>query len=223
MDSSQTLTAFVAAKGHSSRVPGKNLRDFNGAPLFHRIIQTLTDAARVGQVVLDSDDDTILESAEAAFPDLKLIRRKPELCGDEVPMNLLIGNAFEECGIDVMLQTHATNPLLKPTTIDKAVEAFFAATDVTSLMSVTPWQTRLYWDDLKPINHNPDELLPTQELPVVYEENSNIYIFERAAFEASGHRVTDKCIPFPMDPLEATDIDNEPDFTLAVVLDQQGI
>jgi len=199
------------------------MRDFDGAPLFHRILRTLLAAERVGQVVLDSDSDEILDSCAAALPDVVLIRRPEELVGDEVPMNLLIGNAFKETGAQVMLQTHATNPLLKPATVDGAIEAYFAAENITSLMTVTPLQTRLYWDDLRPINHDPNELIPTQDLPVVYEENSNVYIFDRTAFDRCGHRVTDECMPYPMDPLEATDIDNETDFTLAVALNAQGI
>ena len=214
-----TVLGFVAAKGHSARVPRKNMRDFSGAPLFHRILSVLSAAKSVDTVVLDSDSDEILTSAAAAFPDLVLIERPAHLVGDDVAMNLLIGNAFEVTGATQMLQTHATNPLLRPKTVDAAVAAFAADADVTSLMSVTTWQTRLYWENLEPINHNPDELLPTQELPLVYEENSNIYIFEREAFEAAGHRVTPQCLPFPMDPLEATDIDNEPDFVLALALD----
>jgi len=213
------VLGFVAAKGHSARVPRKNMRDFSGAPLFHRILSVLSAAKSVDTVVLDSDSDEILSSAAAAFPDLVLIERPAHLVGDDVAMNLLIGNAFEVTGASAMLQTHATNPLLRPETVDSAVAAFAADTDATSLMSVTTWQTRLYWENLAPINHNPDELLPTQELPLVYEENSNIYIFEREAFEAAGHRVTPQCLPFPMDPLEATDIDNEPDFVLALALD----
>ena len=212
------VLGFVAAKGHSARVPRKNMRDFAGAPLFHRILSVLTAADGVEAVVLDSDSDEILSSASAAFPDLVLIERPEHLIGDDVAMNLLIGNAFEVTGATEMLQTHATNPLLRPETVDAAIAAFRADGTTTSLMSVTPWQTRLYWEDLGPINHDPNELLPTQELPVVYEENSNIYIFERAAFEAAGHRVTPACQPFPMDPLEATDIDNESDFVLALAL-----
>jgi len=57
--------AFVAAKGHSARVPRKNMRDFAGAPLFHRILQTLSSASAVSQIVLDSDSDEILDSAKA--------------------------------------------------------------------------------------------------------------------------------------------------------------
>lgn len=47
---------------------------------------------------------------------------------------------------------------------------------------MTRLQTRLYWKDATPINHNPDELLRTRDLPPVYEENSNFYIFSKKSF-----------------------------------------
>lgn len=214
----EAIAAFVAAKGHSARVPRKNMRDFGGAPLFHTILRTLFDAERIGQVVLDSDSDEILDSAAAAFPDITLIRRPEELIGDDTPMNLLIQNCFEVTGVEVLLQTHATNPHLRSETIDEAVERFLGDEAATSLFSVTSLQTRLYWDDLRPINHDPAELIPTQDLPVIYEENSNIYVMTREGFLGSGHRVTDKTIAFPMDAMEAIDIDNEVDFSIALAL-----
>lgn len=214
----QPITAFVAAKGHSARVPRKNMRDFGGAPLFHRILETLLAAASVDRVVLDSDSEEILDSCAAAFPSIELILRPEELRGDEVPMNRLIENGFEVTDSDIVVQTHATNPLLKPSSIDEAVEKFLAS-EAPSLFSVTRWQTRLYWaKDLAPVNHNPAELLPTQDLPLIYEENSNIYVMRREPFFASGHRIMPGSIPYEMDPIEATDIDNEPDFELALAL-----
>jgi len=63
----EPIAAFVAAKGHSSRVPRKNMRNFGGRPLFHQILQTLFAADLVSRVVLDSDSDEILDSAKAAF------------------------------------------------------------------------------------------------------------------------------------------------------------
>ena len=215
---SPAITAFVAAKGHSARVPGKNMRPFAGSPLFHSVLGTLAHAELVDRVVLDSDSDEILDSCAEAFPDVVRLRREPQLVGDEVPMNDLIGSCFDRTGAEVLLQTHATNPLLRSETVDAAVEAFFAAPEATSLFSVTRMQTRLYWEDLRPINHDPTELVPTQTLPVVLEENSNIYIVEREPFRRCGHRITDATTAFAMDPLEAIDIDNETDFRLAQVL-----
>ena len=60
---SDFVTAFVPLKGHSSRVPGKNLRDFHGRPLFHVILETLLEADTVAGVYIDTDDDEIAASA----------------------------------------------------------------------------------------------------------------------------------------------------------------
>lgn len=217
--SGQPLAGFVAAKGHSARVPRKNMRDFGGRPLFHSILRVLSEASLVDRVVLDSDSDEILSSCAAAFPAVELIERPVQLRGDDVPMNDLILNACDHLGLDVVLQTHATSPLLTSGSIDRAIEEFYANPATTSLFSVTKMQTRLYWDDLRPINHDPTELLPTQQLPPVFEENSNIYIVETEALRRCGHRVTDKTAAFVMDdPLETIDIDNESDFELALAL-----
>ena len=44
------ISAFIPLKGHSARVPGKNLRDFNGRPLTrndYEVTPTLALAVRV--------------------------------------------------------------------------------------------------------------------------------------------------------------------------------
>jgi CMP-N-acetylneuraminic acid synthetase len=79
---------------------------------------------------------------------------------------------------------------------------------------VTRLQTRLYDKDGKAVNHNPSELLRTQDLPPIYEENSCIYIFDRQTLKARGHRLGNKPLMFEIDPIEAWDIDEELDFMI---------
>ena len=79
--------------------------------------------------------------------------------------------------------THTTNPLLKKDTIVDAINKFktsLAGND--SLFSVTKHQTRFYSHEGIPINHDPDNLIPTQDLPLWYEENSNFYLFTKFSF-----------------------------------------
>ncbi len=213
------VDALIPLKGHSARVPGKNLRPFAGRPLFHVIVHTLQEAETVGHVYIDTDSDDIADSA-AGLDGVTVVWRPPELRGDEVSVNLLIGNFLERHPDQRhVLQTHCTNPLLTATTIDDAVRRYFADRAATSLFTVTRIQARLYLEDLTPVNHDPAVLLPTQELPPVFLENSNMYIFERDAFFASGtRRITDRPMLYEMDPLEAVDIDEEHDFRVAELL-----
>jgi CMP-N-acetylneuraminic acid synthetase len=114
------------------------------------------------------------------------------------------------------LQTHSTNPFLRSETIDAAVRALDEADGVhDSLFSVTPLRTRLWRADGTPVNHDPAVLLRTQDLPPIYEENSNLYVFDRATLETRGSRIGARPLMFEIPADEALDIDDEWDFTMA--------
>lgn len=212
------VDAFIPLKGASERVPGKNMRPFGGKPLFHVIVRTLEQAETIGRIFIDTDSDAIAESA-ATLGSVEVEMRPPELCGHEVSVNRLIARFLTDHPDVVHLaQTHCTNPLLSAATIDAAVGEYFANDRATSLFTVTRLQARLYDSERKPVNHNPSELLPTQQLEPIFIENSNLYIFERGAFFASGTRITAEPTMWEMDPFEAVDIDEERDFRLAEAL-----
>ena len=86
-----------------------------------------------------------------------------------------------------------------------------------SLFSVTRLQTRLYDAEGQAVNHDPQVLLRTQDLPPIYEENSNIYVFSKELI-AQGKRIGQRPLLFEMNPLEAVDIDEENDFVIAELL-----
>lgn len=210
------IDAFIPLKGHSQRVPGKNLRPFGGRPLFHVIVDALQQAETIDRVIIDTDSDDIAASAEPLG--VTVVRRDPALLGDDVSVNLLIESCFDRFGMDDLLQTHSTNPLLRPATIDAAVRLFFDHPEATSLFTVTRFQARFYDEQMRAVNHNPDELLPTQQLPPLFLENSNLYICSREGFDERRTRITSHSIRFEMNPLEAVDIDNEEDFVIAQAL-----
>jgi len=210
-----TVLAMISMKGHSSRVPRKNLRELAGRPLYHWILDALIGAEQIDQVIVETDDDEIEKSVKASF-DITIHRRPPELVGDEVPMNELIAFNMEQAPADIYVHTHSTNPLLTSKTIDEAVESFKenqARHD--SLFGVTAWHTRLFWPDGTAANHDPNELIQTQDLPPVYEENSNIYVFTAESFAKRHHRIGKTPFMFPIDRWEAVDIDDEIDFAFA--------
>lgn len=212
------IDVFIPLKGKSQRVPGKNMRPFGGRPLFHTILATLEAAERISGIYIDTDSEVIAESAQS-FATVNVVMRKEHLLGHDVSVNWLIKDFLEDHpDIAHLAQTHCTNPLLSSKTIDSAVNAYFENEDSTSLFTVTRIQARLYDASGAAINHNPDELLPTQDLDPVYLENSNLYIFERKAFFEEDARITSKPMMWEMDPFEAVDIDEEHDFRMAEAL-----
>jgi CMP-N-acetylneuraminic acid synthetase len=122
---------------------------------------------------------------------------------------------------DYYLQTHSTNPLLRPETISKSVQILLADYPThDSLFSVTRLQTRLYDQYGHALNHDPNILLQTQNLPPVYEENSCIYIFTRENLERRRNRLGERPLMFEMNADEAWDIDEELDFAITDFLMQ---
>lgn len=211
------IAALVPMKGHSERVPNKNLRQFNGRPLCHWILNTLNAASKVDELVVDTDSDDI--AAEAERFDVTVIERPEHLQGDYVSMNNILLHDIEQVDADLYLQTHCTNPLLHSGTVDEAIGAY-RDSNCDSLFSVTPLHTRLWDSDGGPLNHERDELKRTQDLAPVYEENSNIYLFTRESVRRRENRIGDNPKTFPMDDAEAIDIDEPIDFRVAEFLHQ---
>jgi len=214
----QRVVALIPMKEHSQRVPGKNTRSFSGKPLFHHILGTLEATYAVDKVVVDTDSERIAEEAKSLFPKVQVIERPQELRGDLVSMNKLIAYDISQVASDIYLQTHATNPLLRSKTISDALRAFARSEEYDSLFTVNRFQTRLYNADGQPINHDPDELIRTQDLSPVYEENSCLYIFTLESFKKHEQRIGDKPLMYETDRIESIDIDDEYSFRLAEML-----
>ena len=209
------LIALVPMRHHSQRVPGKNYRLLAGKPLFHHIIETLLAVPEINQIAVDTDSDPVMETLRNYFPQVTIINRAEHLRADNVPMNDILIHDTEQVQADFYLQTHSTNPLLKPETVSRAIQLLLTNyPKYDSLFSVTRLQTRLYDEHGQAINHNPLELIQTQDLPPVYEENSCIYIFNRQNLLAKRHRISDHPLMFEMDADEAWDIDEKLDFEI---------
>ena len=207
---------------HSQRVPGKNYRPLAGKPLYQHIIETILAVPEIDRVVVDTDSEPVMDSLRKRFPKVTIINRPEALRADDVPMNDILLYDTEQVQADFYLQTHSTNPLLRTATVSRAIEAFLAEyPQKDSLFSVTRWQTRLYDQHGKAINHDPSVLLQTQDLPPVYEENSCLYLFTRENLLKRHHRIGEHPILFEIDPDEAWDIDEEIDFEITDFLMQR--
>ncbi|MEW5870909.1 MAG: acylneuraminate cytidylyltransferase family protein [Chloroflexota bacterium] len=210
-----SIAALIPMRHHSQRVPGKNYRPLAGKPLFHHIIETLLECPEINQIVVDTDSQPVVDGLRAHFPQVQVLVRPEHLRADHIPMNEILAYDTEQVQADFYLQTHSTNPLLRPQSVSKAIQALLANYPAyDSLFSVTRLQTRL-WDQLgRAINHNPAILLQTQDLPPVYEENSCLYIFTRRTLLARRNRLGERPMMFEISPAEAWDIDEEIDFAI---------
>lgn len=212
------IIALMPMKGNSERVPNKNLKSFCGSPLYQKVLDSLLGSEFIDKVIINTDSQAIKESVLNNYPERVIIHERPDaLKGDFVSMNRVIEYDINKVDADYYLQTHSTNPLLKSSTLDEAIRKMMKRKDeYDSIFSVTRMHTRLYGCDGQPLNHDPVKLLRTQDLPPIYEENSNLYIFSKKSFENSGgQRIGKSPLMFEIDKIEAIDIDELHDFIIA--------
>jgi CMP-N-acetylneuraminic acid synthetase len=210
------IRALVPMRHHSQRVPGKNYRLLAGKPLYQHIIETLLAVPEISGISVDTDSHPIMAGLRRDFPQIQVINRPEHLQADIIPMNDVLLYDTSKVRAEFYLQTHSTNPLLLPETVSKAIQTFLSDFPThDSLFSVTQLQTRLYDQTGQALNHDPNILLQTQDLPPVFEENSCLYIFTRANLCRRSSRIGDRPLMFEIDPVEAWDIDEELDFRIA--------
>jgi CMP-N-acetylneuraminic acid synthetase len=215
------FTALLPMKKNSVRVKSKNTKSFSGAPLYTYILNTLIQLDWIDEIIINTDSEEIGDVARTFSQKIKIHWRDENIRGDDVSMNKIIENDFQVGSNEFLIQTHATNPLLNAETLSLAKDLFLIqsrAQTCDSLFAVNQLQSRLYNSQLSPINHDPSNLIPTQDLSPIYEENSCFYFFTKESFLKSGARIGMKPTVFPVPKNEAVDIDTEEDFRLAEMM-----
>lgn len=215
------VIALMPMKAISERVPGKNLKEFDGRPLYSVMLDVLLQSKYIQQVVINTDGEDLKNSILEGYPEKVLVlNRKEEICGNYVSMNKIIEHDINAVEADIYVQTHSTNPLLKVESIDRAIEKMLEKlkeNELASVFSVTKVQKRFYTKDAKPLNHDP-KMLVTQHLEPMFEENSCFYVFTKKSFLDNDSRIGRYPYMIELDKIESTDIDDPEDFIIAEAL-----
>ncbi len=213
------IVALLPMKANSERVVGKNFRHFNGKPLFRWILDTLLAVEQIDRVIINTDARHILaDNGLVDGPRILIRDRKPEICGDFVSMNLVLADDVANIEADTYLMTHTTNPLLSVGSVRGALATYqqgVAAGTCDSVFTVNQFNTRFYRADASAINHDPDNLIRTQDLEPWFEENSNLYAFSRASFARTHARIGKKPAMYTMGRTESVDIDDQESWHMA--------
>ena len=216
-----SIVALLPMKANSERVRGKNFKDFCGKPLFQWILDSLLAVERIDKIVINTDARMILKNFNILNNDKVIIRDRPnDICGDFVSMNKIISNDVDNIDAETFLMTHTTNPLLLRETIESAIDKYLLGlkNGYDSLFTVNQVQTRYYDATLMPLNHDPQNLIRTQDLPIWYEENSNLYLFSKDSFNKTNARIGLHPQILVSKAFESTDIDTPDDWELAEIL-----
>ncbi|MEL6644964.1 MAG: acylneuraminate cytidylyltransferase family protein [Pseudomonadota bacterium] len=216
------IVALLPMKAHSARVKSKNFAIFAGKPLYQWMLSTLIAMDEIDEIIINTDAHAELDAAGLGALNtrgkVRLRERPAEICGDHVSMNLVIADDLANVAADAYVMTHTTNPLLSGDTVRRALAAYSEAAKqgtADSLFTANRVQSRFYREDASPVNHDPNNLIRTQDLEPWFEENSNLYIFTRDSFAATQARIGEKPLLFETPKLESLDIDGPDDWALA--------
>ena len=218
MTKSYDLVAILPMKAHSERIKDKNFKLLKGQPLYKWVLDTLLSCKEIDLVIINTDSERILNNFPYKSKKILIRKRTKELCGDFVSMNKIIYDDLQNIDSKIYLMTHSTNPFLSRSTIQKAYKLYknsLTLSEFDSLFTVNTHQTRFYKKDGSPINHDPKNLLRTQDLEKWYEENSNLYLFTKESFQKNYNRIGSKPILFESPKHESLDIDDQNDWDFA--------
>lgn len=215
--------ALIPIKDHSERVPGKNFRTLGPMPLWEHIVKTLSAIDAIEEIFIDTDSKRFTPERLAPYPKVRILPRPESLHGDFVSTNMIFEYDLTQIPNEYthFVQTHTTNPLLSVETILNGVVAYEKAIEsgeYDSLFTVTAFFGRFFNRSGAALNHNPNELIRTQDLDPMLMENSNLYCFSRKAFAKRRARIGERPFMFEMDPKEAVDIDDQQSWDMAEAL-----
>jgi CMP-N-acetylneuraminic acid synthetase len=211
------MQAILPIKSHSERVPGKNFKILGDKPLYCWIVRTLLEVREISGLVIDTDSDDRELWRLADNPKVKIKKRSPNLVGDCVSMNVIIWDYVASASETEFIMTHVTNPFLSIETITSAIKEYLVQKQngYDSLFSVSPIQGRLFNSGGLPLNHDPLNLVRTQDLDTILLENSCLYLFDKASFTKNRARIGSKPFLFPIPTLDSIDIDTREEWDLA--------
>lgn len=218
------MKLFIPIKEKSERVPNKNFRLFGDVPLYKHCLYKFKNF----EIFVDTDSKKIINEInnDKNCQHVTVYERSNELIGHDTSVNLLIYDCIRRMNLnpnDSLCQIHVTSPFLNPNTLIHAFNFLNFDMDV-SVAGCNVYQSR-FWkakgtDEFEPVNHNVNELIKTQDLPKLYEDNSAFYIFTIQTFLKNINRLSSKPYFYEIKFPENIDIDTEDDWNYAILINK---
>lgn len=224
-----SVVAMVPARGGSTTIPQKNLKQLGGKPLVAWPIQTGHATKAIDRTIVSTDSDEIAAAARAY--DAEVIDRPTEIATDDALVVDTIRHTVSqlcttgECP-EYMVMLEPTSPLRTPADVNACLERLrVPETDFDSVATFTeaevnPHRTwRVEGETPEPFLDEANPWLPRQQQPDAYQLNGAVYAFSTEAISDEGSSLlfgTPGAVLMP--PERSVDIDTPVDFALAETL-----
>ncbi len=224
MTKNRRHVAIVPARSGSKRIPGKNIREFQGIPMISRTIGILLQAKLFDQVVVSTDSPEIINTSIDAGA-TRCINRPEELADDHTPTKPVIQHALEKLTLsddDAVCCVYPCNPFLNPKTLRRSLEILLENEGHFCLPLIEyphPIQRAFTLDSQSVITKREPqfELARTQDLEACYHDAGSFYWGVNSLW-MSDLGLHSNAIGLPVSRMEGLDIDTSDDWSFAELL-----
>ncbi len=211
------ILVIIPARGGSKGIPRKNLRSLAEKPLIYYGIKASLASKYYPDVYVSSDDDEILSISKQVGA--KTIKRDSQIAKDATTLDPVIYDAYKQAQelehkqYDLIVTLQPTSPLLKTSSLDKAIDILVSSNEIETVISATD-DTHLTWkkDDGKFLP-NYEARVNRQYLTPVFKETGG-FLITRASVISEANRIGENVELYLLDNGENIDIDTYEDWNL---------
>ena len=207
------ISALIAARSGSQRVPNKNIRPFAGSTLLDIKIEQLKRIPNINEIVVNSNDQDIL--AIAKKHGVKICLRDQYYASNTVSMSEVYKNMAENMDCDVIVYANCTNPIIKDKTIFDIVEYYKEHIGEYDSVNSAHLIKEFMFRNNQPINYDLKHQPRSQDLPEISALNFAVNVLSRETMISCMNVVGNTPFIYNINSVEATDIDDPLDFFIA--------
>lgn len=205
------ITAVVAVRKGSQRVPNKNIKPFGDSNLLQMKLNTLKQVKNIDEIVVNSDCDKMLEIGK--MNDVKTHKRDDYFASSKATNSEFHGHIAEITKTDSIFLAPVCSPFVSVESHEKSVD-YYLNNSFDSVTSVTEVKNHL-WLNGKPLNYDLDNVPNSQDLPDVVKLNYGISIVDREIMKTKNRIVGNNPGFYKLDEIESIDVDTPFDWIVA--------
>ena len=208
------LTAVVAVRKGSQRIPNKNIKPFGDTNLLELKLANLKQVPNIDEIIVNSDCDVMLDIGTQYG--CSTVKRNSYFASSTVNNSEFHSHIAETTNTDFIFLAPVCSPFISVETHIKAIDNFKNST-FDSLTSVDIIQNHL-WLEGKPINYNINNVPNSQDLPEILRLNYGISIISKTSMLERKGLVGHNPGFYPLEGFEVIDVDNPLDFTISELI-----
>lgn len=208
------LSAVVAVRKGSQRIPNKNIKPFGDTNLLELKLKNLKQVSNIDEIIVNSDCDKMLDIGLTYG--CTVVKRDPYFASSEVNNSEFHHHIAKTTNTDFIFLAPVCSPFISTDTHIKAIN-MFRESIYDSLTSVDIIQNHL-WLNGKPINYDINDVPNSQDLPKILRLNYGISIISKKSMLERRGLVGNNPGFYLLEGFESIDVDTPMDFNTSELI-----